>query len=175
MRTAIEHAGAERGLLILSHGAELRIAAEATIDGDTVAVHLCDNPATAAVLPEAILHYVLRTRESVILDDAAARTRFRQIPTSSGAKARSILGLPLITQANLVGVLYLENNLAARVFAPGRIAVLKLLASQAAIALENTRLYRDLERTGSEDPTPGRRQHHRHLHLRPRQSHHRGQ
>src|SRR6202030_1818185 len=52
--------------------------------------------------------------------------------------------LPLITQAKLIGVLYLENNLAPRVFAPARIAMLKLLASQAAIALENARLYRDL-------------------------------
>ena len=50
----------------------------------------------------------------------------------------------MINQAKLIGVLYLENNLAPRVFAPARIAVLKLLASQAAIALENTRLYRDL-------------------------------
>ena len=52
--------------------------------------------------------------------------------------------MPLINQTKLAGVLYLENNLAPSVFAPSRIAVLKLLASQAAIALENTRLYRDL-------------------------------
>ena len=61
------------------------------------------------------------------------------------APARSILCLPLLNQAKLIGVLYLENNLTPRVFAPARIAVLKLLASQAAISLENTRLYRDLE------------------------------
>ena len=66
-----------------------------------------------------------------------------RIPTSVSA-ARSILCLPLITQAKLIGALYLENNLAPRVFAPARLAVLKLLASQAAIALENARLYRDL-------------------------------
>ncbi|MBR0823161.1 ATP-binding sensor histidine kinase [Bradyrhizobium liaoningense] len=144
MRTAIEHAGAERGLLILSSGAEPRIAAEATIDGDMVAVHLCDKPATAAVLPEAILHYVLHTRESVILDDAAAQNPFSADPYIHRRHARSILGLPLITEAKLNGVLYLENNLAARAFASGRIALLKLLASQAAIALENTRLYLDL-------------------------------
>ncbi len=59
-------------------------------------------------------------------------------------QTRSILCLPLLNQAQLIGVLYLENNLAPRVFAPTRLAVLKLLASQAAIALENTRLYRDL-------------------------------
>jgi PAS domain S-box-containing protein len=50
----------------------------------------------------------------------------------------------LINQAKLIGLLYLENNLAPHVFTPTRIAVLKLLASQAAISLENTRLYRDL-------------------------------
>ena len=42
-------------------------------------------------------------------------------------------------------MLYLENNLAPRVFAPSRIAVLKVLASQAAISLENSRLYGDLQ------------------------------
>ena len=50
----------------------------------------------------------------------------------------------MINQSKLIGVLYLENNLAPHVFTPARLAVLKLLASQAAVALENTRLYRDV-------------------------------
>jgi PAS domain S-box-containing protein len=144
MRTAIEQAGAERGLLILPRGAELRIEAEATTGGDTVVVQLRDQPVTAAVLPESVLHYVLRTRESVILDDAAA-SPFATDPYLRQRQARSILCLPLITQAKLIGVLYLENNLASRVFTPARISVLELLASQAAISLENARLYDDLQ------------------------------
>jgi PAS domain S-box-containing protein len=144
MRTAIEQAGAERGLLILQNGDEPRIAAEARIDGETVGVRLCDDPVVAAVLPETVLHYVLRTRESVILDDAGA-SPFAADPYIRERQARSVLCLPLVNQSKLVGVLYLENNLAPRVFAPARITVLKLLASQAAITLENTRLYRDLE------------------------------
>src|SRR5712672_1736424 len=144
MRTAIEHAGAERGLLILRRGDERRVEAEATTGGDTVVVQLRDQPVIAAVLPETVLHYVLRTRESVILDDAAAQSPFAADTYIRERQARSILCLPLITQAKLIGVLYLENNLARRVSAPARIAVLKLLASQAAIALENARLYRDL-------------------------------
>jgi PAS domain S-box-containing protein len=144
MRTAIEQAGAERGLLILPHGAEPRIAAEATTGDDTIVVQLHERAVSAAVLPESVLHYVLRTRESVILDDAAAQPSFAGDPYIRERQARSILTLPLITQAKLIGALYLENNLAARVFAPARIAVLKLVASQAAIALENARLYRDL-------------------------------
>src|SRR5262249_22767511 len=62
MRTAIEHAGAARGLLILPRGDELRIEAEATTSGDTVTVCLRDASVAAAVLPESVLHYVVRTQ-----------------------------------------------------------------------------------------------------------------
>src|SRR5437667_48116 len=127
--TAIEQAGAERGLLVLVRGAEPRIEAEATTGGDKVVVQLRDQPVSAAVAPESLLHYVLRTRESVILDDAAAQPSFAADPYLCQRQARSILCLPLITQAKLIGVLYLENNLTPGVFAPARSAVLKLLAS----------------------------------------------
>ena len=144
MRIAIEQAGAERGLLILPRGAEPRIAAEATTDGDAVTVHLRDQPVSAAALSESVLHYVLRTHESVILDEATAQPPFAADPYIRQRQARSILCLPLLNQAKVIGVLYLENNLAPRVFAPAQLPVLKLLASQAAISMENTRLYRDL-------------------------------
>ena len=145
MRTAIEHAGAERGLLILPRGDELRIEAEATTSGDTVIVRLREASVAAAALPESIVHYVVRTQESVILDDASAQNPFSADTYIRQHHARSILCLPLINQAKLIGVLYLENNLTPHVFTPTRIAVLKLLASQAAISLENTRLYGDLQ------------------------------
>ena len=144
MRTAIEQAGAERGLLIVSEENEQRIAAEAITSGDTIIVRLPDQPVTTTALPEALVRTVLRTREAVILDDAAVESAFAADPYIRQRQGRSILCLPLINQSNLIGVLYLENNLAPRVFAPARIAVLKLLASQAAIALENASLYRDL-------------------------------
>jgi PAS domain S-box-containing protein len=143
MRTAIEQAGAERGLLIVPRGAEPRIEAEATTDGDTVVVELRDQPVTAAMLPESVLHFVMRTRESVILDDAA-QPPFAEDPYLRQRQARSILCVPLVKQFKLIGVLYLENNLASHVFTPARISVLELLASQAAISLENARLYNDL-------------------------------
>ena len=144
MRTAIEQAGAERGLLILARGAEQRIEAEVTTDGDAVIVQLRDQAVSQVLLPESVLHYVVRTREIVILDDAVIESAFAEDSYIRERRARSILCLPLINQTKLAGVLYLENNLARSVFAPARIAVLKLLASQAAISLENTHLYRDL-------------------------------
>ena len=145
MRTAIEHAGAERGLLILPEGIELRVEAEASTSGDNVKVHLRGASTANAALAESIVHYVVRTQENVILDDASAQNPFSSDAYIRRHHARSILCLPLVNQAKLIAVLYLENNLAPHVFTSTRIAVLKLLASQAAICLENTRLYRGLE------------------------------
>jgi PAS domain S-box-containing protein len=145
MRTAIQHAGAERGLLILPRGVEQRIEAEATTSGETIVVRLGEAPVAEEMVPESIVHYVARTRESVILDDASAKNSFSADPYIRRHHARSILCLPLTNQAKLIGLLYLENTLTHHVFTPTRIAVLRLLASQAAISLENTHLYRDLE------------------------------
>src|SRR5215475_9710197 len=144
LRTAVEHAGAERALLILSREAGHRIAAEATSGNGTVVVHLRDEPVASSLLPETVLRYVVQNRESVILDDAAILNPFSTDPYIAQRHPRSVFCVPLMNQTKFVGVLYLENNLAPRVFALARTAVLKVLALQAAISLENSRLYRDL-------------------------------
>jgi PAS domain S-box-containing protein len=143
MLTAIEHAGASRGLLILLRGNEPQIEAEAVTNGETVIVRRRE--AVVGAVPESIVQYVARTRENVILDDAEAQNPFSADAYIRERHARSILCLPLIHQGKLIGVLYLENNLTPRVFTSTRITTLKLLASQAAISMENTRLYSDLE------------------------------
>jgi PAS domain S-box-containing protein len=143
MRKAMEHAGAERGLLIVPRGEESRVEAESRTSGSDVIVSLGDG--SAAALPESMVRYVMRTHESVILDDASSPNPFSTDPYFHQNRVRSILCLPLLNQAKLSGILYLENNLAPRVFTADRITVLGVLVSQAAISLENTRLYRDLE------------------------------
>ncbi|MGY8682809.1 AAA family ATPase [Bradyrhizobium sp. UFLA05-153] len=143
MRAALEHAGAERGLLIVPRGDELQIQAEAIASGENVAVHLRDASYSTAALPESLVRYGTRTHETVILDDASSQQGFSD-PYLGQCRVRSILSLPLINQGKLTGILYLENNLAPGVFTPDRVALLKMLASQAAISLENSRLYRDL-------------------------------
>jgi len=145
LRTAIEHAGAERGLLILRRGDELSIEAEANTSGSSVVVRLREVPVSAAELPESVVRYAARTQESVILDDASARNPFSTDEYIRRQRARSVLCLPLVKQGTLVALLYLENDLAPNVFTPGRIAVLKVLASEAAMSLENSRLYRELQ------------------------------
>jgi PAS domain S-box-containing protein len=145
MRASVEHAGAERGLLILARGDELRIVAEGTTGGNDVTVHLRDASVSAVGVPQSVIRYVMRTREDVILDDATERNPFSADPYIVQHGARSIVCLPVLNQGRLNGVIYLDNNLTAHVFTSDRITFLKVLASQAAISLENTRLYRDLE------------------------------
>ena len=144
MRAAIEHAGAQRGLLINPRNDGLTIEAEATTRGGDLTVKLDGSAVSARALPETVVKYVARTQETVILDDALSKNPFSADPYIAERRPRSVLCLPLVTQGKFIGILYLENNLTPNVFNAGRVTVLKVLASQAAISLENTRLYRDL-------------------------------
>ena len=142
--SAIEHAGAVRALLFICRGDQLDLQAEGTVSGNDVRVYLQGSSSINTALPESLVRYVIRTREAVILEDALSRNPFDADPYIVQHRPRSVLCLPVLNQARLTGVLYLENNLTDRVFTPDRITLLKVLASQAAISLENMRLYRDL-------------------------------
>ncbi|QYD66936.1 AAA family ATPase [Paraburkholderia edwinii] len=152
MRSAIAHAGAERGLLIVPTDSAPCIVAQASTNGDAVSVNLGKTALRPDLLPESVVHYAMRAGECVILDDASTQHDFSGDPyiaragvdTPARALVRSMACMPLVNQGKLIAVLYLENNLAPDVFTASRIAVLKLLASQAAISLENARLYREL-------------------------------
>jgi predicted ATPase/signal transduction histidine kinase/GAF domain-containing protein/CheY-like chemotaxis protein len=150
MTISVEHAGAERGVLILFRGDEPRIVAEAATGDGNIEVTLRDSAVTPTELLESVLHTALRTRDSVLLDDASARIPFSAEAYVRQKHARSVLCLPLVKQGELVGALYLENNLTPRVFTSAKLAILTLLASQAAISLEYVRLYDELLHENSE-------------------------
>jgi predicted ATPase/signal transduction histidine kinase len=145
MVMALEHAGAERGLLILLREEGTRIEAEASTGSETVEVELRRTSVTSSELPESVLRFVIRTQDSVVLDDATLPNQFSADEYIRERRSRSVLCLPLVKQAKLIGVVYLENRLTPHAFTPARIAVLELLASQAAISLENARFYRDAQ------------------------------
>ena len=139
VRIAVENAGAERGLLILIRDGELRIEAEAITGPGGIEVAVRQAAVTPSDLPQSALHYVIRTQEGVLLDDASADSVYSKDEYVRQKHSKSILCLPIVKQAKLVGALYLENNLTAGAFTPDRVTVLQLLASQAAISLENAR------------------------------------
>jgi PAS domain S-box-containing protein len=150
MRIALEQAGAERGLLILARGKQQRIEAEASSDCDNVTVHFRRSLVTPSELPESLFRHVIRTQQSVTLADALTENLFSEDEYIRRKRPRSVFCLPLIKQRKLTGVLYLENNLAPGVFTPNRLATLELIASQAAISLEQARLYAEIRRTNED-------------------------
>jgi predicted ATPase/signal transduction histidine kinase len=143
LQIVIEQGGARRARLILSRDGELEIAAEATTAPAKAAggpVILLSRQPTAR-LPTSILQYAARTQERVLLDDAAADAgRFAADAYLARTRQRSILCLPIRRQAEVVALLYLENDLVPGVFTPERLTALELIAAQAAISLENTLL-----------------------------------
>lgn len=145
LRTAIEQAGAERGLLIFSQQDGPQLKASARTTGHSIVVEQREEPVSASMLPLSVLNHVVRSSEFIVLDDAEREAPFSADPYIVDRRVRSVLCLPLLNRASFTGVLYLENNLSPGVFSPRHTAVLKLLASQAAITLENALLYRDLE------------------------------
>jgi PAS domain S-box-containing protein len=145
MQIAMEHAGAVRGLLILTRDGWPRIEAEATTGSGGIEVVVRQASVAPSSLPQSALLYVTRTRERVLLDDALADDVYSKDEYVRQNRSKSVLCLPIVTQTKLVGALYLENNLASFVFTPDRVTVLQLLASQAAISLENAALYSDLQ------------------------------
>ncbi|MBW4685483.1 MAG: PAS domain S-box protein [Komarekiella atlantica HA4396-MV6] len=162
MQTLIENAGAQTGYLILENcEGEWLIEASCKLNEseNVYATQVLQSLTTANRLPESIINYVIRTQESVILNDATREGNFIHEPYIQQHQIKSICCLPLLNQAKLVGVLYLENQLAVGTFTPERISfpaggcankdatrsqVLNLLSTQAAIAIENARLYSKL-------------------------------
>ncbi|WP_455570339.1 trifunctional serine/threonine-protein kinase/ATP-binding protein/sensor histidine kinase [Xanthobacter aminoxidans] len=144
MREMIVHAGAQYGLLMLMRGDEPVIEASARIENQQVEVDLHTAVPTARELPLALLNTVMRTRRTAVFADATSGEPGLRPAERGGTPARSLLFMPLIKRGSLVGILYLENRLAADVFTPNRTALLELLATQAAISLDAARLYNDL-------------------------------
>ncbi len=149
MQILIENAGVQTGYLILENSGEWSIEAACELgNGETVCVtQVLQSIPTANRLPELIIQHVIRTQESVILNDATHEGNFVHEPYIQQHQTKSIFCLPLLNQAKLVGVLYLENQLAVGAFTPERSQLLNLLSTQAAIAIENAKLYAKLRKS----------------------------
>lgn len=146
----LEGAGAQLGFLILEIAGELRIEAGAEASGEvamlqSLPLDFVKPDRGLPLLCPAIVNYVARTRETVVLDDACHRGNFTNQPYLQTLQVQSVLCVPLLNQGQLKGIVYLENNLATAAFSPDRLQVVKLLSSQAAISLENARFYQTLE------------------------------
>ncbi len=140
MNVELESSGAQHGYLLIKEQDALVIVAEHHV-GKKQALNIQHYSLTKAVgVCQAIVNYVFRTHEKVLLRDAGAEGDFQNAPEVQMLGLRSVLCLPVIKQAELIGVLYLENRLSEGIFTAERSVMTELLTSHAAIALENARL-----------------------------------
>ncbi|WP_438025415.1 AAA family ATPase [Sorangium sp. So ce233] len=145
MELVLESAGAQRGVLLLVEGEELSVVARLSVEGGRIETGLSEPLSQSAEVARTVAHYVERTSEPVVVDDARADARFAADPYLASHGVLSLLAIPLSHRGRLLGVLYLEHREAPGAFHEKRVELLSVLASQAAIAVENALLYRDLE------------------------------
>jgi PAS domain S-box-containing protein len=142
MQVVIENAGAETGALVLLEDDQLTVVAQCSgsrqCNLEKIAVTDC------ATIPVPVIYSVERTQETLVFDDAVSEPSFLTDPYIQKQQTRSLLSMPILKQSQMIGILYLENNLSTGVFTRDRLQVLKLLMAQAAISLENARLYEQL-------------------------------
>ena len=142
MRILLENAGAETGCLIASKYGEFVVEAAGEVDGD---VRVLSGAGLSYAYPRSLINFVDRTQEDIVLNDARSEVIFHNDPYIADRQPKSVLCAAIVYQGKLTAILYLENNLTTGAFTVDRLEILKLLSSQAAIALENARLYANLE------------------------------
>ncbi|MEG3861569.1 trifunctional serine/threonine-protein kinase/ATP-binding protein/sensor histidine kinase [Microcoleus sp. herbarium12] len=151
MKIVIENAGGQRGFFILEKDGKWVIEASGSVDDDrinvmqSIPIDFIDEEREVTLLAVAVVNYVARTQESIVLNDATRQGQFTRAPYIIAVEPKSILCTPLIHQGKLSGILYLENNLTAGAFTPERLEILKLLSSQISISIENAQLYTNLQ------------------------------
>ncbi len=149
IKIIMESAGAQRGFLILNDEGKLTIEARGSIESKEEPVLGSVSLDKNARLCPAIVYYVERTKKTLVLADASREGNFTRDEYIKREKPLSILCMPIMNQAVLTGILYLENNLAKGAFTPQMVEILTILGSQAAISIENARLYSRLQESES--------------------------
>ena len=145
MKNLIENVGAQKGYLILESQGKLLIEAEGAINDERITVLQSEPVENCPELSEAIINYVARTKENLVLNDATREGNFTNDPYIKARQPKSILCAALMNQGQLAAIVYLENNLTAQAFTPDRLEVLQLLSGQAAIALTNAKLFSEVK------------------------------
>ncbi len=151
MKTIIENAGAQKGLLLMEKEKQWFIQAWGSVDIDAVRIlesipMESKDASDENLLPVSLVHYVARTQKHVVLNEACRQGPFTSDPYIFHHQIRSALCMPILHQGETIGIVYLENNLTSGAFTPDRVEVLGHIASQAAISLENAMLYENLKK-----------------------------
>lgn len=142
---AMENAGATKGVLIIKENDNLLIQAKSRITDKKIGIMQAVPVEQSRELPLSVVHYAARTQNPLIINDLTRDMTYADDPYIRNSQLKSLICLPIIHQGKLNGLLYLENNLTIDAFTLERLDLLKVLAAQAAISIENAMLYENLE------------------------------
>ena len=146
LHLTLEHAGAQKAAMLLNTDNRLYLEAVAAVEGgETRRINPPIPMEASTEVPLSIIQFVSRTKQVLVLGDATQEDVFTQDPYVVRGKPLSVLCLPILHRGELTGVLYVEHRWLSNVFTEQRVEVLNLLSSQAAISIENARLYGDLQ------------------------------
>lgn len=146
MLLVLENAGAQNATLLLLNNASWQLTAKAELEDKSVQLIEEDfSFLTDERLPLQILQYVHRTREALSLQCAMEEPNYGQDPYVIKHQPHSVLCVPVIHRNEIVGLIYLENNLLKNAFTPDRVEIIQLLTSQLVISMDNASLYAELE------------------------------
>ncbi|RCW76971.1 ATP-binding sensor histidine kinase [Saliterribacillus persicus] len=145
MDIVLTYAGAEHTSFLLYHDEKLEVVSYNHIDRNVEIYKEAKTVDKHTRVSSAIVRYVMNSREAVVLDHASENGAFTEDVYIQETDAKSVLCLPIIYQDKLVACLYMENNKSTHVFTRERLNILRLIASQAAVSIENAYLYADLE------------------------------
>ena len=146
MRIMLENAGGQRGAFVVRRDGRLAVEGLCEIGAESAPARGPALEAAAAALPMSIVYQVLNTRAPVVLADARGSEHAARDAYLRGQAPQSVLCVPLVRQGKFEGAIYMENRLAAGVFTEARIEVVKLLAAQMSISIENAQLYEAQQR-----------------------------
>ncbi len=150
MQLALANAGAQRGTLVLERAGRYAIEIEADLDTPHRPLASLALEDGSGHLPVSVVNYVVRTREAVVLGDATQQPMFAQDAYIRAHRPRSLLCMPMLYHGHLTAVMYLEHRESRDIFDAERLKTLQILAAQAAISIENAKLYESLQRSESE-------------------------
>jgi predicted ATPase/class 3 adenylate cyclase/GAF domain-containing protein len=147
LQILMENAGAQKGFLVEHHDGEIVIQAQSgTSDDAPDSLHDHSGQPGIPVLPVTLINTAIRTREPIVLRDASALNAYSSDPYINAKKPRSVMCVPLPVHGRWPSAVYLENNVTHSAFTDDRVKIIKLLASQASISMENARIYEEQEK-----------------------------
>jgi len=152
LKIVMQNAGAEKSALLITKSENMYCEAEGKLINNEIKIRVNSELIHhKSSLPIKLINYICYAKEPILLDNASLSNQFSHDPYITASQCKSILCIPILSQNEIKGLVYLENNSMPGAFTKNHLSTLQILSSQAAISLENAKLYHQ----ATHDPLTG--------------------